>query len=333
MNKNVHIIAEAGTNNNGNFATAKILIDVAKKAGADSVKFQIIYPEGLYLPGVYEFGHYDIKEVIAMRKKFMLKDEEYLDLGKYCNEVGIKFSASVFDQRGLELLAGMNPCYIKIASTDLNNISFLRKVAERGIKTILSTGMSTLKDVERSVKEMNKEGLHDIVLMHCVSAYPAKLENMNLGFIDTLKSEFGLPVGLSDHTQSSIAACIALTKGITYIEKHYTINRNQEGFDHKYAMEEEQLIEYISDINKSVLALNEPTQKLGEDELYVRKRARRSLYAKRDMKAGEVVNENDILVVRPSNIMAASDYDLVVNKKLHKDINQYDPFSPSHLNE
>ena len=194
MNKNVHIIAEAGTNHNGNFETAINLIDVAKKAGADSVKFQIIYPDGLYLPGVYEFGHYDIKEVIAMRKKFMLKDEEYVALGKYCNEIDIDFSASVFDQRGIDLLASMNPKYIKIASTDLNNISFLRKVAERGIKTILSTGMSTLQDVEKSVDEMKKAGLDDIVLMHCVSAYPAKLENMNLGFIDTLKSELGLPV-------------------------------------------------------------------------------------------------------------------------------------------
>ena len=154
---------------------------------------------------------------------------------------------------------------------------------------------------------------------------------MNLGFIDTLKSELGLPVGLSDHTQSSIAACIALTKDISYIEKHYTLDRNQEGFDHKYAMEEDQLREYIDDINKSILALNEPVQKLGDDELYVRKRARRSLYAKRNMKAGEVISEDDILVVRPSNIMAASDYDLLVDKKLVKDINQYEPFSLSHL--
>ncbi|MCK4662951.1 MAG: N-acetylneuraminate synthase family protein [Bacteroidales bacterium] len=325
--QDVHIIAEAGTNHNGNFATAKKLIDIAKKANAHSVKFQIIYPEGLYLPGEYEFGHYDIKEVIAMRKKFMLKDEEYIQLGEYCNDIGIKFTASVFDQKSLDLLTELKPSYIKIASTDLNNISFLRKVIEKGIKTILSTGMSSLSDIENTVNEITKTGFNDLVLMHCVSAYPAKLEDMNLGFIDTLRSAFGFPVGLSDHTQGSIAACMALVKDISYIEKHFTQDRTQEGFDHKYAMEENQLIEYVKNIQKSMLALDRQKNKLGKDELYIRKRARRSLYAARDITKGEIIEDKDILVVRPEGIMNASDIDLLVGKMIQKDIKQYQAFS------
>src|SRR5688572_20178050 len=120
-----HIIAEAGNNHNGDFKEAKELIDIARKAGSDSVKFQIIYPEGLYLPGKYEFGHYDITKVIEIRKKQMLKDEEYVELAYYSKEKGISFSASVFDERGLNLLAKLKPEYIKIASCDLNNVRFL----------------------------------------------------------------------------------------------------------------------------------------------------------------------------------------------------------------
>ncbi|OFY37554.1 MAG: hypothetical protein A2W91_14485 [Bacteroidetes bacterium GWF2_38_335] len=324
----VHIIAEAGTNHNGNFSTAKKLVDIAVKAKADSVKFQIIYPEGLYLPGVYEFGHYDILKVVEMRRRFMLTDKNYLQLDEYCRKKKIAFSASVFDKRGADLLAGMNPPFIKIASTDLNNFRLLRIVAEKGIKMILSTGMSTLSQVEKSVNELYKSGFDKIVLMHCVSAYPARLEEMNLGFIDALRTSFGFPVGLSDHTQGSIAACMALTKKISYIEKHYTIDHTQEGFDHLYAFEEDQFIEYVDNIRKAEEALSFQGSKLKKDELYVKKRARRSLYAARAMKKGEVIKDKDVMVVRPEGIMDASEIDLIIGKKLNRNIKLYEPFSP-----
>jgi N,N'-diacetyllegionaminate synthase len=324
---NVHIIAEAGTNHNGNPKLAKILIDTAVKARADSVKFQIINPEHLYLPGKYKFGHYDITEVIAIRQKTRLADEVYRDLAEYAKNQGIAFSASVFDPEGLNLLASMNPPYIKIASTDLNNILFLRKVAEKGIKMIISTGMSPLSEVEHSVNELVRTGFRDIVLMHCVSAYPANLASMNLGFIDTLKTIFGFPVGLSDHTQGSIAACISLTKGVSFIEKHFTLNKNQEGFDHKYATEPDELIQFIEDLHNSYLALSKPEKKIGKDEDYVKERARRSIYAARHIRKGETITEEDILIVRPSNILSAEQVDNVLGKKARTDIPVYAPLS------
>lgn len=325
--ENIHIIAEAGTNHNGNIQKAKNLIDIAKRANADSVKFQIIYPWGLYLPGDYEYGHYDIKKVIQIRKDSMLSDQEYEELAEYAKHQQISFTSSVFDTRGLELLLKFNPPYIKIASCDLNNIRFLREVAEKGTKMIISTGMSTLQDVEKSLKAIEITGFSDIVLLHCVSVYPAHLEQANIRFITTLKSEFGFPVGFSDHTGNSLAACMALASGAEWFEKHFTEDRNQEGFDHPYAMEEEGMTTYVTDLKNAQKALSTPKDKLTDAERYTRKRARRSLYASRDLAIGEVVTHEDVLIVRPEGILDADQIDNVVGKTLKAPIKQHEPYS------
>ncbi len=326
-----HIIAEAGNNHNGNLGKAKELVDIASAAGADSVKFQIIYPEGLYLPGKYDFGHYDIEKVIEIRKKQMLKDNEYRELFAYAHERGISLSASVFDKRGLELLADLNPPYIKIASCDLNNIHFLRQVAEKGIKIVLSTGMSSLGDIEKSINELFKANFTNLVLMHCVSIYPARLSEMNLTFLDTLKSAFGLPIGLSDHTQNSIASCIALAKGATYLEKHYTQDKNQEGFDHAYALEAKEFSQYVSDIREAEIALERTPSKIGEKERFVRRRARRSIYSSRLIRKDHVITEDDILIVRPEGLMNADEIDSVLGARATRNIEPYQPISPFDL--
>jgi N,N'-diacetyllegionaminate synthase len=328
MHTPVHIIAEAGTNHNGSVATGKRLIDLAVLAKADTVKFQIIDPAHLYLPGQYEFGHYEIDKVRAMRKRFMLTDAEYRELFEYARTDSVSFTASVFDPQGLDFLASLRPPYIKIASTDLNNVRFLRQVAEKGIRIIISTGMSSLGDIEHSIIEILRTGFSDVVLMHCVSAYPAELEDMNLPFIDTLRSAFGFPVGLSDHTESSIAACLALTKNVVYIEKHFTYNRKAEGFDHAYACEGDAFIDYVADIRAAEKALTVAAAKLGERELEVRKRARRSLYAARNLTVGEVVQDTDVLVLRPQNVMAADQIDEIVGRSLSHDVARYAPFTP-----
>lgn len=325
--KDIHIIAEAGTNHNGQIEKAKKLVDIAKYANADSVKFQIIYPWGLYLPGDYEYGHYDIKEVIRIRTEGMLQDEEYDELAAYSKEKDVSFSASVFDEKGLELLMKFNPPYIKIASCDLNNIRFLRQVAERGKKMVISTGMSSLQDVEKSMNVLQKAGHSDIVLLHCVSVYPAFLEQTNLNFIEKLKETFGVEVGFSDHTGNSIAACMALLKGATWFEKHFTEDKSQQGFDHAYAMEKEELKIYVEDIHNAQRALQEPEGKITDKERYTRKRARRSLYAVRDMKEGEVIKNEDVLIVRPEGMMDADQIDDLIGKKLIKPLSQYAPFS------
>lgn len=322
-NDSIHIIAEAGTNHNGELSKAKTLVDIAKRSGADSVKFQIIYPWGLYLPGDYEYGHYDIKEVIRIREEGMLQDEEYDELAEYCASSNMSMTASVFDQRGIDLLMKFNPPYIKTASCDLNNIRFLRQVAETGKKMVVSTGMSSLSDIENTLTQLQKVGANDIVLLHCVSVYPATLKKTNLSFIDTLKNNFGYPVGFSDHTGDSLAACVALAKGATWFEKHYTENTQQQGFDHAYAMEEAGLTQYVTDLHDAKSALDSAPQKLTEPELYTRKRARRSIYASRNLTAGQSIEDDDVLIVRPEGALSAEQVDQVVGAKLSRNVNQY----------
>ncbi len=327
----IHIIAEAGTNNNGNLEKAKKLIDIAKRADADSVKFQIINPWGLYLPGDYEYGHYDIKEVIKIRKEGMMSDEEYTQAARHASASGIPFTASVFDEKGLDLLLKFNPPYIKMASCDLNNIRFLRQVAERGKRMIISTGMSTLQDIEKSLNALAKVNFDNYVLLHCVSVYPAFLEQANIGFIKTLKDNFGCEIGYSDHTGTSHAACMAMTMGATWFEKHFTEDRTQKGFDHAYAMEEKGLTDYVKDLRDAEKALIIKPKKISDAERYTRKRARRSIYAAVDLKAGTVLKDEHLLIVRPEGILDADQIDEIIGKELKQDLQQYSPLSLEHF--
>jgi len=326
MNK-INIIAEAGTNNNGKLDKALELVDIAKRCGADFVKFQIIYTNGLYLPGDYAYGHYDISKVRKIRDDGVLTDVEYKKLNDYCKDGKIPFTASVFDERGLDLMLKLDVPYIKTASGDLNNLRFMRQIAKTGKKMIVSTGMSSLEDIERTVDAILKVGNNDIVLMHCISNYPAELQQTNLRFIETLKNKFNLPVGFSDHTQDSLAACMALSLGATWFEKHYTEDRNQEGLDHAYAMEENDFKKYVEDLHNANVALELRDEKISTEEYYTRKRARRSLYAAVDIKSGELISEDKILIVRPENEMNAEDVDLVIGSIAKVEIKKYEPFS------
>ena len=320
----VHIIAEAGSNYNGDVNSAKELIDIAKRAKADSIKFQIINTYGLYLPGTYEYGHYDVKEVLNFREKCNLKEEQWAEVFNYGKELPIPVSASVFDQVSTKILMKHNPEYIKIASCDLNNIKFLLEVAETGKKLIISTGMATLTEIDKSVNELFKHNYNDIVLMHCVSAYPAELKEMNLNFIDTLHSKFGLDTGFSDHTKTSIAASLAVTKGVKYIEKHFTMDTTLSGLDHKHAMDENSLTNYIKDIRDSESALKTEKNKVSDREIYTMQRARRSLYAARDIEEGQFITKDDILVVRPNGPISADHYFDILGKKTKIKITKYE---------
>ena len=327
----IHIIAEAGSNHNGSMKRAYQLVDIASYAGADSIKFQIINTWGLYLPGKYEYGHYNIDDIIAFRKKTEFSSEDIEKLADYSNKKGIQFSASIFDNKSLDILNKTNPPYIKIASGDLNNLRLIRTVLQKSKKEtqiILSTGMSTLQDIEKTVKEIDKSGnINRLVLLHCVSIYPAETEETNLSFISTLKSNFGTEVGFSDHTQNSNAALIALGLGATWFEKHFTFNKRASGLDHKYAANRVQLKNYVSDLRKGEAAMiSNDTKKISEKERFTRKRARRSLYASRNIRKGEIIYDKDILCVRPEGPMQADEIDLLIGKRALRDIKQYEPF-------
>ncbi len=312
-----HVIAEAGTNHNGSLETGKALVDAALAGGADSVKFQMIFPEGLYLPGT---------EVFERRRQGALQPDDYRALAGYCRDRGILFSASVFDQRGIELLDELDAPYIKFASCDLNNAVLLRAGAETGRRLIISTGMSTLEEVEQSLRDVLATGNSDVVLMHCVSVYPCPTELMNLPFLDSL-ARLGRAIGLSDHTESSLAAAIAVSKGATWIEKHITLDRKSPGFDHAYAMEPDAFARYVADVRAASQACRPPPEKLSPQEVAVKQRARRGLYAARDLPPGHTIGAADILVVRPEGVLAPNDLPAVVGRSPARAIRRHDPLS------
>jgi len=327
MMNNIHIIAEAGTNHNGDLDTAKKLIDVAVTSRADSVKFQIIYPDGLYLPFFLENGQYIENPVFKQRTESMLTDDDYRKLALYCRTSGIKFSASVFDQRGVDLLNDLDVEYIKIASVDLNNSHLLIAAAETGKKVIVSTGMATLGEIDRAVSDVISTGFTNLVLMHCVSVYPCATQRMNIRFVDILKRAFGFPVGFSDHTEGSIASALAIGFGATWIEKHFTLDRTQKGFDHAYAFEPDRFKLFVDEIRTASEACELSKQKIQPEELITKKRARRGLYAARDLKPGEILTPSDVLVVRPENSLSPNDLSLIVGKAARQGIQKYEPLS------
>ena len=320
----VHVIAEAGTTHEGSVEAAIRCVDIAADAGADSVKFQIIYSEGLYLPELCKGGERCSNPVFERRRAQQLPDVAWSRLAGHARKRGVGMSASVFDERGLDLLDALDPPYVKIASCDLNHSALLRKVAQRRRKMIVSTGMASLGEIGRAVGDVTATGHEDLVLMHCVSAYPADLASMNLGFITTLRSEFGYPVGLSDHTETSLAAAMAIALGATWIEKHVTHDRTAEGFDHAFAMEPDQFGAFVADVRAAQGACRVPPEKVQGAEAELKPRARRGVYAARAIPRGMVIAEVDLIVRRPESALNPNDLDRLVGRTARRDVRPYE---------
>ncbi len=321
----LHIIADLCTNHDGDIDKAKKLIYAAYQSGADSVKFQIIYPEGLYVAKVPNGNGFMDNPALEQRRKTMLSDDVYRGLADYSHTLPLPLSASVFDTRGLDLLDEMDAPYIKLASCDLNNLPFVAEAAERGRPLILSTGMAELPEVERAVGVAQKAGVSDIVLLHCVSIYPAPVEKTNLTMIPLLLREFGMPVGFSDHTLNSVAAVAAVALGATWFEKHFTLCTTDVGFDHAHSTPPEALSTYINDLRSAAGACTPQHPKVGEAEQALRLRARRGLYAARDLASGEVLRKEDILIVRPESPCKPADLERLLGVTVAEKIAAFMP--------
>lgn len=322
----IHLIAEAGTNHNGSIATGKKLIRKAAHAGADSVKFQMIFPDGLYLPVEHlAGGATQPSAVFARRQATALNADGFRELAAYCREFRVAFSASVFDPKGIDLLVELDAPYIKIASCDLNNSPLIMRAAATGKRLVISTGMSDLEEIKRAIDDARRGGASDIVLMHCVSVYPCPASQANVAFLDTLAASFDVTLGYSDHTESSIAAAIAVSKSVTWIEKHVTLDRGSEGFDHAYAMEPAMFEAYVADVTAAYHASRPPAAKVCDAERDVRRRARRGLYAARRIEPGQTIRHDDVLIVRPESALAPNQISDLVGRASTRVIEQYQP--------
>ncbi|MBA7633639.1 N,N'-diacetyllegionaminic acid synthase [subsurface metagenome] len=298
------IIAEAGVNHNGDVRLAKELIDIAKNAGADAVKFQTFDVEELVTSSA-DKAQYQKETTGAeesqseMIKRLQLTEGDFEKLFAYAQEKGMIFLSSPFDKKSVDLLDRLNVPAFKVPSGEITNFPLLEHIAAKGKPIILSTGMATLREVEEALQVIQGKGEKEIILLHCVSSYPARMEDMNLKAIETLRRTFKLPVGLSDHTVGITMPIAAVALGACVIEKHFTLDRNLPGPDHRASLELEELEQMIKAIRDVEKAMGNGHKRPTEMEEEVKKAARRSIVAKVDIPQGTIITEDMLGIKRP----------------------------------
>ena len=300
------IIAEAGVNHNGNFELAKQLVDKAIEGGADIVKFQTCKAENV-ISRYADKAEYqkvttgEADSQLEMVRKLMLTYEEYGKLKEYCDEKGIEFLSTAFDLPSVDYLHSIGMRRWKIPSGEITNLPLLIKIAKLGEPIIMSTGMSELSEVADAIKVLKENGASEITILHCTTEYPAPYEDVNLKAIDTMKETFGLPVGYSDHTKGLEIPVAAVARGACVIEKHFTLDRNMEGPDHKASIEPEELKQMVDMIRHVEVAIGDGVKKVSPSELKNQDIARKSIIAKTAIKAGDVFTEENITTKRPGS--------------------------------
>jgi len=306
------IIAEIGVNHNGSVDVAKQLIDAAKNIGVDAVKFQTFITENLVSKSQKEF--------YEMVKKLELGKEDFRELTQYARKKGITFFSTPTDEKSLDLLEEFNLPFFKIASGDLTHIPFIKYVAEKKTPIILSTGMGNLCEIEEALNTIYSMGNYEVILMHCVSSYPAPIGEVNLNVINALKEAFNLPVGFSDHTQSSLTSILAATMGAKVIEKHFTLDKNMDGPDHKASADVNDFKEIVDGIRAMEQMKGSPIKKMVESEKEIRINYRKSIFAKEKILSGATITNANVTIKRPGNGIQPKYLNLIVGKKAKKDL-------------
>ena len=322
------IIAEAGVNHNGSVELAKKLIDAAKDAGADAVKFQTFKAESVVVKDAQKAEYQ--KETTGegsqyeMIKKLELAEEDFRELADYAEKKDIMFLSSPFDKESVDLLHELDVPAFKVGSGEITNLPLLRYIAKKEKPIILSTGMSTLGEIEEALDVIRSEGVEDIILLHCVSNYPARIEDVNLRAMGTLKQAFKLPVGFSDHTLGITAPIAAVALGACVIEKHFTLDRNLPGPDHKASLEPDELKKMVKAIKEVEKALGNGIKKPTKEEKEIKKAARKSIVAKVDISKGTIITEDMLDVKRPGTGIEPKYLKFIIGRKAKEDIKKDD---------
>jgi N,N'-diacetyllegionaminate synthase len=305
------IIAEAGLNHDGDYASAKKLVNAASKTGADVVKFQIFKTENF-------IG--ENEEYFDLFKSLEFTPDEWNELANLAEDNGIMFSASVFDEESTELLNDIGAPVYKISSGDLTHYPLLEYVSKKNLPVILSTGLATIGEIEESLSNIYKTGNKKIALMHCVSNYPTKYEDTNLSLIKNLKEMFDIPVGFSDHTTGILIPSLAVAKGADIIEKHFTLDKNLPGPDHKLSLDPIEFEQMVKNIRITESAMGDGVKKITDDEEMMKGIGRRSLTSTADIPKGEKISKDSLMILRPGTGIAPKYIDFVVGKTASKDI-------------
>lgn len=302
----VFVIAEAGVNHNGSLELAKKLVNAAKDAGADCVKFQTFVSKNIVsknaVKAEYQKQQTEPEESQHdMLKKLELSFDEFVELNEYCKSKSIEFMSTAFDFDSIDFLDSLEMGTWKIPSGDITNLPYLIKIAKLNKPVILSTGMSTLEDIRSAIKALKENGAEELTVLHCTTEYPTPFEDVNLRAMNTIKEEFGVKVGYSDHTKGIEVPIAAVALGATVIEKHFTLDRNMEGPDHKASLEPNELKAMVDSIRHIELALGNGMKQPAESEKKNMAVARKSIIASKEIKSGEIFTEENLTVKRPGD--------------------------------
>jgi len=301
----VYIIAEAGINHNGDIKLAKKMVDAAKKAGVDCIKFQTFKAEEFIadpnLKHTYKSrGNWVTEPQITMFKRVEFSEKEWKEIIAYCKKTKIAFTTTAQNISDLEFILSITrPPFLKVGSDDLTNLDLMNYYARKKIPMIISAGMSNASEIGDAVETIRKAGNKDITVFHCVSSYPADAEEINLKKIPIIREAFGVKVGFSDHTLGNTASIGAVCFGATILEKHFTLSHDLPGPDHWLSLDANGLNNFVEDIRFIEKAMGNAELRPSKKERDMIKIARRSIVAKKDIKTGEKFTENNLELKRP----------------------------------
>ena len=335
-NKKLYIIAEAGVNHNGKYNLAKKMILSAKKAGADAVKFQTWVEGELTGKFTKKIGYVkrNFKTDLSRYKisnKLSLSFKEFIKLNKFCKKINIDFLTTPCGEKSLKFITDkLKVKYIKIGSSELNNLDFLKKVSKKKRPIIFSSGMGTLEEIKKAYRVCKKNNKYPIIVFQCTSQYPCDPKNVNLNVISTLQKFFPL-VGFSDHTKGKEAAIGAVSLGVNIVEKHFTLNKNFNGPDHKASLSVNELKDYIYSLKLTKRMLGSYVKKPTQEEKNIMKQTRRGLVANRDIKKGSILRYSDISLKRPASGIQPNELKYAVNKRVMINLKKDQPIKKKNL--
>ena len=324
---NSYIIAEAGVNHNGSLELAKNLVDKAKEAGADCVKFQTFIASQIVSKNAAK-ADYQKKQTgssesqYEMLKKSELSFDDFIELNNYCKEIGIEFLSTAFDFESIDFLNQLGMQVWKIPSGEITNLPYLIKIAKLNKKVILSTGMSTMREIEDAVNILKDHGASELIILHCTTEYPTPYEDVNLNAMLAIKERFGYEVGYSDHTMGIEVPIAAVALGAKVIEKHFTLDRTMDGPDHKASLEPSELKTMVDAIRNIELSMGTGIKEPADSEKKNIAIARKSIVANQSIKKGDILTETNITVKRPGDGISPMKWFEIIGTKAIRDFEE-----------
>lgn len=322
----IFIIAEAGVNHNGSIELAKQLIDAAADAGADAVKFQTFKADGVVTKNATR-ANYQVRNLgedetqLEMLSRYELRYDDFIELKEYCDEKGIVFLSTPHSEDAIDFLEDLVPAY-KFGSGDLTNIPVLEYAAKKGKPMVLGTGMATMDEIKEALRAIHNQGNKDVVMLHCTSNYPCSLEEVNLRAMQTMQKELDCLIGYSDHTLGIFVTVMAVAMGACVIEKHFTLDRNLSGPDHKASLEPNELKDMVNAVRNAEKALGSGLKRPTESERETMKVARKSIVAKVDIQKGVKIKRDMLAIKRPGTGIEPQNIDKIIGKKSKRDIKE-----------